>query len=152
MASIVDPMLEIELNQDAERKRYSAVYRVSCKVLFDQTEFCMMKLCPDGYWFGMDSTIWGADRSVGEPTDDNPLFFVPHSWRFPFVFPNGLEASYDAEYRDAVPEYYFNEDYGPRPVGDDEVFARFTLENMFSRSTIATADSPIVHGRFYNRG
>lgn len=147
MAFIVEPKLEIpSVTRKPEEKTGKAEYKVSCKVVFDQAEVCLMRMCPDGYWFGLDCMMWGSDE--GEPVaPDDRLFFV-QSWRFPGWFGGNIQETFAAERSDTVPEGWFNEDPFPWPFGRDEIYARFTLENMVSRTVIAEANTNTVTGDF----
>jgi hypothetical protein len=149
MASIEEVKLDIKLEFSADRKKRDARYTVSCKVFFTENEVCLMSLCSKGMWFAVECDIWGADPPSGR-RGDNRLLFV-RSWRFPAVFPDQIPTGeIELRHSEVLPERVFNEDYGPPPGGDDEVYARFVLENMFSRTVVDDKDSNIVYGQFYN--
>lgn len=150
MASIEAAMLTITLSPSSVPKRRNARLTVTCKVVFEEIERCIMQVCPNGTWFALEARCFGEDHPNNHSRDDE-LFFIQKRI-FPLQDPSNITFIADV-FEDAL-----NEDPGadppetpsfpPPPPGLDEIYVRLTLFNMFSNTVVAEVDTNVVTGVF----
>jgi hypothetical protein len=131
MATITDA--KITIKHDHTRK--TAHVTASCKVHFTPIELCLMKNCPEGKLAKLKCQLWGADS--GLTGADDFLYTFGNVFYFPDATPSSPESR---TFEDTVGEGLLDEDWGK-----DEVYAKFTLHNLFTGTTMTRNSNVVSH-------
>jgi len=133
MATITNASLS--LAHDQTKKTVNSVVR--CTVNFTALELCQMKTCKDARLFKLKCQLWGEDS--GLTGADDFLFTYQTVFFFPDASPTGSETR---SFEVLLGEGVLDEDWG-----QDEVYGRLILTNLFT-TTKVTKKTNVVHHSF----
>ena len=131
MASIWDATLAI--THDHRKKTAHAV--VTCKVYFTGMELCLMTSCPEQRMFKLKCQLWGKDS--GLTGADDYLYTYGTVYYFPDPTPSSPETR---SFEVTVGEGLLDEDWG-----EDEVYGKLILYNLFTTVTITKKTNTVTH-------
>lgn len=131
MAKILNAVLS--LTHDQTKRTVRAVAK--CTVKFTDLELCEMKTCQVANMFKLKCKLRGADS--GLTGADDQLFTYPSSVFFPDADPTSAEhRTFDV----VVGEGVLDEDWG-----QDEVYARFQLVNLYTLVAVSKDSNVVSH-------
>ena len=131
MAKIMNAVLS--LSHDHTKKTVRAVAK--CTVKFSELELCEMKTCNIANMFKLKCKLRGKDS--GLTGSDDQLFTYPSATFFPDADPTSAEhRTFDVLLGEGV----LDEDWG-----QDEVYARFQLVNLYTLVSISKDSNVVSH-------
>jgi hypothetical protein len=127
---------QLSISHDERKKLAHAV--VTATASFTSLEICQMESCRESRMFKFKCELWGADS--GFCGGDDKLWTYADVFYFPDPTPTATEArTFDV----TVGEGVLDEDSWP--CGEDEIYGKVMLSNLFTGTTSAKKTNEVHH-------